>query len=894
MEDAVLGALAKDPHQRFTSVQDFATVLEAACFATQPLVSRVLPEQGSQDQHAPPITLSASMAVPRAAEEDLSAETTQPRPLASQQRGDEQEPLRFVTPLPVVASPTVSKQAGPTVRHNLPAPLTPLIGREQEVAAACALLRRSEVRLLTLTGTGGVGKTRLALQVTTEVLPDFADGVCFIPLAPISDAELVVPTIAQNLRLKEARGQSFLDLLKASLQDKHLLLLLDNFEQILVAAPQLAALLTSCPHLKILVTSRATLHIQGEHEFPVPSLALPDLKQLPPPDALSHYAAVALFLQRAQAVKPTFQLTATNARAIAEICVWLDGLPLTIELAAARIKLLSPPALLARLEHRLQVLTSGSQDAPTRQQTLHNTLQWSYDLLDAAEQRLFRRLSVFVGGCTLAAAEAVCGGGNGVASPVLDGVASLIDKSLLLPLLQQGEEPRLVMLETIREYGLEALAANGEMEATRQAHATYYLKLAEEAEPELIGPQQAVWLDRLEGEHDNLRAAMWWLLERKKGEQTGEMILRLAQALEVFWEVRGHWSEGWNFLERALAGSAEVASPVRAQAFKAAASFALCQGELEQAEVLCEKSLSLFREFGDTAGIGFALHLLAIIAWRRGNLALARSLLEETLALFREVGDKKSGAWSLFLLARLVMKQGEYTKARSLLEENVALHRELEHKRGLTGSLLGLAEVLFVAQGDPATIRSLLEEGLALAREVGEKEDIVNSLVLLGQLALSQGDTVTARSLAEESLGIAREMENRWSIAGSLSLLARVEAYRGDYAAAYAFYKESLALARKLGAKEPIAFNLEGLAGAVALQGALAWAVRLWGAAEVLREAIGVPMPLVHRAEYEHSVAAARAQLGEEAFATAWAEGRAMPLEQAITDVLKMGGGAGK
>ena len=339
--------------------------------------------------------------------------------------------------------------------HNLPAQLTPLIGRVQEVAAACALLRRPEVRLLTLTGTGGVGKTRLGLQVATDLLDDFADGVCFVPLAPVSDSDLVVPTIARALGIKEVGEGPLPELLQASLRDKRLLLLLDNFEQVVAAAAWLSDLLTSCPHLKILVTSRAVLHIYGEHEFPVPPLALPDLTHLPEGETLTQkYAAVALFLERAQAARSDFELTPTNTRAIAEICVRLDGLPLAIELAAARSALLPPQALLARLEHRLQVLTSGTRDVPARQQTLRGMLAWSYDLLDAMEQQLFRRLSIFVAGCTLGAVEGLYTALADTPAYVLDGVASLIDKSLLWQTEQEGEEPRLLMLETIWEYGL--------------------------------------------------------------------------------------------------------------------------------------------------------------------------------------------------------------------------------------------------------------------------------------------------------------------------------------------------------------------------------------------------------------------------------------------------------
>src|SRR6266567_2836174 len=392
--------------------------------------------------------------------------------------------------------------------HSLPAQLTPLIGRRQEVAEVWALLQRPEVSLVTLTGIGGVGKTRLSLQVATDLLDDFADGVCFVPLAPISDPDLVVPTIAQALGIKEIGERLLLDLLKAYIQDKRLLLLLDNFEQVLPAVPELSNLLADCPQLKMLVTSRAVLHIRGEHEFPVPPLALPDLTHLPGSESLLQYAAVALFLQCVQAASPDFQVTPTNTRTIAEICVRLDGLPLAIELAAARSKLLPPQALLTRLAHRLQVLTSGARDAPVRQQTLRNTLAWSYDLLDAEEQRLFRRLSVFAGGCTLEAVEGLSTALGELPADVLDGVASLMDKSLLRQVEQEGQEPRLLMLATIREYALEALAASGEMESTRQAHAAYYLALAEQAELELGGPQQGAWLDRLEREHDNLREAL--------------------------------------------------------------------------------------------------------------------------------------------------------------------------------------------------------------------------------------------------------------------------------------------------------------------------------------------------------------------------------------------------
>jgi len=769
--------------------------------------------------------------------------------------------------------------------HNLPAQLTPLIGRAREIQTVCSLLQHPEVRLVTLTGPGGVGKTRLGLQVATELVDDFADGVCFVSLAPISDPDLVASTLAQALGLKEIGDQPLLDLLKASLQDKRLLLLLDNFEQVLGAVPWLADLLANCPSLKILVTSRAVLHLRGEHEFPVPPLALPDFTHLPESENFSQYAAVALFLERARAVKPDFQLTPANTRAIAEICIRLDGLPLAIELAAARIKLLPPQALLVRLRHRLHVLTSATQDVPIRQQTLRNTLAWSYDLLDAKEQRLFRRFCVFVGGCTLEAVESLSTALGELPTDVLDGMASLMDKSLLQQTGQEGEAPRLVMLETIREYGLEALSASGEMERTRQAHAIYYLALTEQAELELGGPQQAAWLDRLEREHDNLRAALQWSLELAEDEKAGqrsETALRLGGALYMFWWTHGHWSEGRTFLERALTTSEEVPAPIQAKALYAAASLSFIQSHYERAEALTSESLALYRELGDQRGTALSLRVLGNIAWVRSDTAKARSLLEEALALFKEVDDKEYAAYSLFSLGLLASSQGEYARACALFEEGLAFFREIEHKRGIAHSLSQLAQALFVSQGDQTSVRSLLEECLTLSREVGFKEGIAAARCLLGQLALGQGDLAIAHAEVEESAMLYKEMGHQHGTAESLSAFGKVLAAEGDYSAAQGLYEESLALSRELGEQWVIATGLVGVGEVVAAQHKLAWAAQLWGAADALRDALGVPIPPIERADYERSLSAARVHLGERAFAAAWAQGRAMTPQQAL------------
>ncbi len=772
--------------------------------------------------------------------------------------------------------------------NNLPVQLTSLIGREQQITAVGTLLRRADVRLVTLTGTGGIGKTRLGIQVTNELLEVFPDGVCFVPLAPLSNPLLVIPTIAHLLGLDHQHAtqnskSEHLDYLRAFLREKRFLLLLDNFEQVVPAAPDLAELLTACPKVKMLVTSRAALHIQGEQEFPVPPLSLPKQAHLLASEHLAQYAAVNLFVQRAQAVKPDFLFNAANAHAIAEICIRLDGLPLAIELAAARIKLLPPQALLQRLSHMLSVLTGGVQNVPARQQTLRNTIAWSYNLLDAAEQRLFQRLSVFVGSYTLDAVEAVCGVFADGTAHILDGVASLIDKSLLQQTEQEGEEASLVMLETIREYGLEALANSGEEEITRQAHAAYYLALAEKAEPEFGGAEQARWLERLEHEHDNLRAALNWSLEQGKARRRMEMALRLGGALRRFWLVHGHIGEGRTFLEQALAESGKVSAPVRAKALMTAANLAVSQNDYDRTQTLCQESLALYRELGDQPGIAFSLYLLGAVSWTRGDPTNGRSLLEQALAIFREREIKDQIAWSVYLLGLFEGMQGEYARAYTLFEESLALHRQMQHKRGIAFSLIHMAQMLFVSQNEQARVDALLEEGFALARELGDKDSTAYSFTLKGQIALSQGDTASARSLLEMGVKLYREVGSLHGIAESLSQLARVMAAQGNESQAYALCEESLVIARELRHPGLIASCMEGLAQVSVAQGKAARAARLWGAAETLRESASIPRPPIEQATYERSVAHARSQMDEKAFATAWLQGRGMTPGQALS-----------
>jgi predicted ATPase/class 3 adenylate cyclase len=801
--------------------------------------------------------------------------------------------------------------------HNLPAQATALIGREAEVLAICDLVRHDNMRLLTLTGPGGTGKTRLALQAAADLLDDFRDGVYFVPLAPLRDPDIVPVAIAETLNVKEHGDRPLVEQLKVYLHKKHILLLLDNFEQVAPAGSLVADLLAAAPNLKVLVTSREVLHLYGEHEYGVPPLSLPDIKRLPPIERLRQYEAVRLFIERAQAVRSDFAVTTENAPAIAEICVRLDGLPLAIELAAARSKLFPPKALLARLDKRLSLLTSGPRDLPARQQTLRNAIAWSYDLLDAAEQAIFARLSVFVGGCTLKAAEAVLAddqaGNQGdltasiPASVVIDGLTSLLDKSLLKQEERVDAEPRFVMLETIREYALEQLGASGEEPELLRRHTRFFMELAEAAEEHFDGPGQRAWMIYLEAEHDNLRAALAWAIEA-----ASDMGLRLAGALGRFWDVQGHHREGRDWLLKVLAQTKDddrvQVKGSHAKALNQAGYLAAFQYDVTQAHSLLDQSVALWRAVGDQRGLAYALcdwGAAAFFQWSpaanlQGTLRQARLHLEESISVFRQLAEKKGLIRALFWHGLIAYHQGDDEIVRASSEACIELAREIGAVSFIAAATANLGGIAF-RQGDYAAAQSLWEEALQLARDVGDIPTVAVLGSELGSLNYLQGNYELAKRLFEEVLQISRQLGIQHEIAWVLELLGNVSLQQHECKQAAAHFQESLALWAELHETHDIARCLAALAHVAEAEGRMERAARLLGATAVVLEASGKNfddteltgvgrIPITTQSDYERHVAAVRAALSAEAFAAAWATGRTLSLEQAIAEALAISG----
>jgi predicted ATPase/class 3 adenylate cyclase len=820
--------------------------------------------------------------------------------------------------------------------HNLPVQPTPFVGRAADVAAVRRRVLQAVGRLLTLTGPGGTGKTRLALQAAAEALDDFPDGVWLVALAAISDPGLVPGAIARTLGVREVLGEPLSETLGRHLESKRLLLVLDNFEQVVAAAPVVAGLLDAAPGLRALVTSRAALRLAAEREYPVAPLALPDPTRPPAPEALTQCEAVALFVQRALAVKPGFGVTQENAPAVAAICARVDGLPLALELAAARVKLLPPRALLARLDRRLPLLTGGVRDAPARQRTLRATLDWSHDLLAPPERALFARLAVFVGGFTLEAAEAVCRPGGGPGVDVLDGLAALADQSLLRQDEQPGSESRFSMLETLREYAAERLDEAGQADDLRRRHAEFYLALAEQVGPRLRG--YATRLEQAEREHDNFRAALAWLVARGPAEAA----LRLATALGPFWAGRGHLREGRRWLDAALAlapapGVGEgVAAAVRARALRARAGLAGDQGDFRAGRAAAAESLALCRAAGDRPGAALALGTLAHLEGESGDAAAAQEHLEELLVLGRALGDEERVAFALNGLGNHASRRGDLPRARALYEESLALRRGLGRLDAVARTLMNLGD-LAAAEGDSARAAARYEESLELSRALGERLAAAGALAGLGDvlsvrgdvpaamtrwreaLALHQalgnrpmeaavlasmgrgayrlGDLTRAAALLEQSLAIWRELaggegatpdaHSRYDLAQALYWSGLTAQRRGDLALARRYYGEILRAGRENGYDSSCQSGLCCLALLAAQEGDLARAAGLLGAVTPQTRAVQrMHWPDVE-AEAVAVEARARAALGEEAFERAWQQGRSMGVPQAVADALE-------
>jgi predicted ATPase/transcriptional regulator with XRE-family HTH domain len=762
------------------------------------------------------------------------------------------------------ASPGVSS----TGFMQPPTRFTSFIGRERELTEICELLMRPDVYLLTLLGTGGIGKTSLATQVAFKMSDHFAYGVCFISLAALRDAALVLSTLAEALGIQESKGLQLSEQIKAVLREKRVLLCIDNFEHVMGAAPLVENLLGSCPHVKVLVTSREALHLSAEREYSIAPLETPDLKRLPEPAKLMEYASIALFVHRVQAIQPNFKMTHNNAAVIAELCVRLDGLPLAIELAA-RMKLLSPHTLLARFSQRLRLLKSDLHLADERHRTLYQTIKWSYDLLDAQEQWFFRHLAVFVSGVTLETIEAFfCTAEQwaGEREEIVDVARSLLNKSLLQQIEHDGEEPRFLMLEVLREFGLDCLRVCHELDESKQAYAHYFLAEVEQAAPQLKGRQQAIWLQRLEQEIDDLRAALSWFIE------IGEagLALRFCEAFGKFCGLRGYWSEEQRWLKAVLAlPQRPELRAIRAQVLRRAGHLAYRLRDLAEARILQEESVRYSREIGDRENLAGALSGLGRVLYRQNEMATAGQLFRESVEVARQCDDRWVLANALESLGQFLYHQeGRVDEARALLTEGIALARQLDDRESISRFLTTLVELEIAAgnmrqaqemaqesydlavrlgtrplialaldalgesaffEGNYEQARRSFEQRIVMARELGDTPTVSKQLVKVADVLLAQGDTVQAISLIEENLESVRQQKDMSTIMAAINIRGDGKRKSGDLVQAMALYRDVLMCDGVVGDRRNRARCLIGLVHCLLAQGSQENAAYLFG-----------------------------------------------------------------
>jgi non-specific serine/threonine protein kinase len=724
--------------------------------------------------------------------------------------------------------------------NNLPLELSSFVGREREVAEVRQLL--GDNRLMTLTGPGGCGKTRLALAVAFEAVEVFEDGAWWVGLASLSDAALVPQAVRQALHVREQPNRPLPDTLVEALRDRKMLLVLDNCEHLVEACAALVdGLLRFCQNLWVLATSREALGVAGETAWPVPPLSLPDPEDLPSLEELMRYEAVRLFSERSKAVGASFELDSNNAPAVARVCNRLDGMPLAIELAAARVRALSVEQIASRLDESARLLRSESRTADPRQRTLRATIDWSHELLSDKEKILFRRLSVFAGGWTLEAAEEVCVGEGVEKEEVLDLLTRLVDKSLVV-VAEQDREVRYRLLETVRQYGVEKLEESGEEPEVRRRHAEFFLVLAEELEPAMWGAEEAAWLSRLEAEHDNLRAALSWAIEHD-----AELGLRLAGALRWFWYWRGHYGEGRGWLDQALAKGSRASVAARAKALHAVGWMAHDQGDMDRAESAAEEGIELSKqaEIGGSYAASFR-NLLGEASRHRGDYQQAMALLEEGTALYREAGDRRGVAWGLFLLGNTSSLRGNHERATAFYEE-----------------------------------------GLALCRALGGAQPLGDYLSHLGYEYLLEGDHERGAALNEEAAALLRNQGYRGGLQFALNNLGWAALVRSDHEQAATLHRESLVLCRELGDRLVASESIEGMACVAEIRGEVERAAKLFGAAQALREAVGYQQAPRVRALREPYLEDARSKLDAATWDAAFAEGCRMTLGEAVEYALK-------